>query len=304
MLEAGASGEPMSWRGLKRPESSGAGRWAELEVFQRKAEFDAWLAESGAAELSVQPLERSVVESGNLVAWCPACQHEHRMRFSAGRPNLREEMACDGCGFNARTRAVIDLLGRLQPSANDRIHVTEQISPLYRWLKARYRRLQGSEFVGPGRFARLKAKARHLLRHAEFLHIEDVTGLSFADGSRNFLICCDVLEHVPEYRLALTEFARVLRPSGWLVLTVPFLAHAAETLVRARITSEGQLEHLVEPEYHGDTVSRDGILAFHTFSWDLLDRVREAGFEEAAWCMSRGLELGLPGPQWTLLARR
>ena len=57
----------------------------------------------------------------------------------------------------------------------------------------------------------------------EQVQFEDVTRLSFADASRDLVVSFDVLEHVPDYRQALREFARVLAPGGALVLTAPFV---------------------------------------------------------------------------------
>ena len=37
----------------------------------------------------------------------------------------------------------------------------------------------------------------------------------------DLITCLDVLEHVPDDRMALTELRRVCRPGGWLVMTVP-----------------------------------------------------------------------------------
>jgi hypothetical protein len=35
---------------------------------------------------------------------------------------------------------------------------------------------------------------------------------------------------------------------------------------------------LLEPEYHGDPLSSDGILCFYHFGWDLLEEFRRCGF--------------------------
>ena len=51
---------------------------------------------------------------------------------------------------------------------------------------------------------------------------EDVPRLSFADGSLGLIGTFDVLEHVPAYTEAMSEFFRCLRPGGMLVATVPF----------------------------------------------------------------------------------
>lgn len=52
-------------------------------------------------------------------------------------------------------------------------------------------------------------------------------GLDIADmpavesGAIDCLIACDVLEHVPDHRRALSEISRVLAPGGCAILTVP-----------------------------------------------------------------------------------
>lgn len=48
-------------------------------------------------------------------------------------------------------------------------------------------------------------------------------GLPFADDSVDTVFCCSVLEHVEDPRRALSECARVLKPGGRIILSVPFL---------------------------------------------------------------------------------
>jgi SAM-dependent methyltransferase len=59
---------------------------------------------------------------------------------------------------------------------------------------------------------------------------EDATGLSFADGSVDFVTAVSTIEHIPgdgDIR-AMAEFVRVLRPGGRLVVTVPTAADYIE----------------------------------------------------------------------------
>lgn len=52
--------------------------------------------------------------------------------------------------------------------------------------------------------------------------------LPFRAGAFDAVLCTEVLEHVPEPNQVLAEVARVLRPGGSLVLTVPWLWAAHE----------------------------------------------------------------------------
>ena len=49
----------------------------------------------------------------------------------------------------------------------------------------------------------------------------DALALPFPDGAFDRVIAAEVLEHVPAHEVAITELARVLRPGGTLVVTVP-----------------------------------------------------------------------------------
>ena len=50
----------------------------------------------------------------------------------------------------------------------------------------------------------------------------DATHIPFGDDTFDFLIANHILEHIPDYRMALAEFFRVLKPGGMAVLQTPF----------------------------------------------------------------------------------
>lgn len=55
--------------------------------------------------------------------------------------------------------------------------------------------------------------------------IDDAATLPFADSSFDAAVCVEVLEHVFEPQRAVAEIARVLRPGGLLIISVPNVAY-------------------------------------------------------------------------------
>jgi hypothetical protein len=39
-------------------------------------------------------------------------------------------------------------------------------------------------------------------------------------------------------------------------------------------------EHLLPPEYHGDPLNSNGCLCFYHFAWNLLEKLRQIGFND------------------------
>lgn len=50
----------------------------------------------------------------------------------------------------------------------------------------------------------------------------DATKVPFADEVFNFVIANHILEHIPDYTKALSEFYRVLKPGGYAILQTPY----------------------------------------------------------------------------------
>jgi hypothetical protein len=203
-------------------------------------------------------------------------------------PAWRERLVCDRCGLSSRLRASFHLMEMLgEVDADSRVYLSEQTTPFFDLLRRRCPGVVGSEFLRDGT-APGEAN-RSGLRH------EDVTALTFEDDVFDCVGSFEVLEHVPDYKAGLAEMCRVLAPGGSLIASFPFRSDLTETSVRARVGPSGQIEHLLEPEYHGDPLSRDGVLCFYHFGWDILDTMREVGFSQARCLYYWSWELGYLG---------
>jgi SAM-dependent methyltransferase len=226
-----------------------------------------------------------------LAGFCGVCCRPTRFRLGRDHYNetwgyqFRESLSCDYCTFNARMRAALQYLDGLQLSPSARVYLTEQVTPLYRFIKAKFPNAIGSEYL-PG---------QPLGSTTDGVRCEDLQCLTFSDQSFDAVVSLDVLEHIPDYHAGLREIARVLNPSGTLVLTCPFIMQIQRTFNQARVNSEGNIEHLIPvPEYHGNPLGPPS-LSFNTFGWDLLEDMRTAGFKTAELIPYQNVDLGYIG---------
>ncbi|PYX76275.1 MAG: hypothetical protein DMG72_05315 [Acidobacteria bacterium] len=104
---------------------------------------------------------------------------------------------------------------------------------------------------------------------------EDITHLTFRDDSFDLIISSDVLEHVPFLDKAFNETARVLRPAGAHLFTVP---PRTKTKKRSEVV-DGAIHHIETPEYHRDPLCPQGILAFWDIGADLPQVIPSAGLD-------------------------
>ncbi len=280
-------------------------RFDSLDAYETELRLNEglWRARS----LWSESLQTTQKQLGDFPGHCGVCQRPSVFTYSpeTEEVNVREALVCAGCQLNARQRAVWAWMQHAFPT-NRRwaLYLTEQATRFYQASKQHWPGTRGSEYFPVSAFERLSAYVTHLLGEHEVLRWEDVCRLSLKDQSIDGLVCLEILEHVPDYEAAVAEFLRVLKPGGQLIITVPFLDRTHETLVRARLNEQGEIEHLCPPEYHGDPVDGEGILAYYHFGWDLLDRLREVGFSQAQWCVPWAPSMGLFSRLWTLVAVR
>ena len=170
----------------------------------------------------------------------------------------RVAMRCLRCGANKRYEALADVLKQHVAGLSKDSMVVEldPNSPLKRILGKhdfKYIRTYYSAADGRGRISRDGSRC------------EDITNLTFADGSIDLIISSDVLEHVPDIKRAFSETARVLKPGGMHIFTVPL---SESTLCRA-VVAGGEVIHLFPAEYHLDPLDPRGVLVFWDYGLNL-----------------------------------
>jgi SAM-dependent methyltransferase len=85
----------------------------------------------------------------------------------------------------------------------------------------------GARFVPPGqRYVGLDLspmsveRARHLVPDAEF-RLGSMPSLPVADREADLAVCLEVFEHLPDDAAAVAELARIVRPGGYALVSVP-----------------------------------------------------------------------------------
>lgn len=216
---------------------------------------------------------------GNLNGYSyPARQDVSFKILKAGNSmNWRETLVCPVTDLSNRMRSCLHAFDiECGPYIDNPIYSMEQTTPAYAYLEKSFTNVIGSEYLGDNIKSGMVLDG---LRH------EDVTNMSFDDGSLSHILSFDVFEHVPDYTKGFEECYRVLNAEGNILWTVPFIRQSKDNIVRATIQDDGPIEHLLEPEYHGDPVNPDGVLCYYHFGWELLSQVRQIGFKDVYACL-------------------
>lgn len=192
------------------------------------------------------------------VGFCPIC--ESSATFAAAHDWFRDHLLCSGCGSIPRERALALVLSRMFP----------------RWRRAR---IHESSPADRGVSPKLARECRRYLPSQLFpgetlgelvqgVRNENLEHQTFADASFDLVITLDVMEHVNEPDRVMSEVCRTLRPGGSYVFTAPTYKTRVESERRARYLADGTVEHLAEPEYHGNPVSEKGSLVTFRYGYD------------------------------------
>ncbi len=189
--------------------------------------------------------------------FCPICEKD--VLFTAQFSWFRDHLKCSGCGSVPRERALMAVIAERFPDyCGLDIH---ESSPGGRGVSSKLsEQCKGytSSHFFPG-------SPLGEINRTYGSRCENLERLTYPDNSFDLFITQDVLEHVFEPGSVFKEIARVLRPGGAHIFTVPLINKWNRSACRATRTSDGRIQHLLPAEYHGNPVDENGSLV--TFDW-------------------------------------
>ncbi|KRE63112.1 hypothetical protein ASG78_04325 [Nostocoides sp. Soil756] len=182
----------------------------------------------------------------------------------------RDSLTCVRCRSIPRERCLATVLSRLRP--NWRELALHESSPgaagLSRALRRACPRYTSSQYLPDTPLGAESSGVRS----------EDLRALTFPDESLDVLITQDVLEHVFEPERVLAETRRVLGPGGVHVATFPWRPDLPQTRDRA-VERDGEVVHLLEPEWHGNPVGDGRSLVTVDWGADVFAIAGRAGLD-------------------------
>ena len=246
----------------------------EINVaFTSKAQLDEWTRLNKWA-FSVEKIDAAVAYLKTHGAHSDCLSTERRQSVILRSKNHRESLIVGN--LNSRQRPVLELVQSTTSqnlATRTRIHLHESVTPFALRIKGSYPYTLASEYLPDQESLKKKFPNPHV----------DICDSRLPDESFDLIVSQEVLEHVPNIDKAFVDMERILRSNGCLIASFPFRQNSLSSLKKAMIGSDGSLHHLMEPECHGNPVDPDGgSLVFEVPGWDVLDRLRNSGFETAA----------------------
>ena len=231
-----------------------------------------------------------------------ALRREHRIG------ELRETLICTHCGATVRHRALAAALlkqlsaavGRPMASVKEaaaagleglRVLDSDSYSPIARLLRPLPGYLVSS--FRPERAFDTEIEPGHFNLNLE--------KMGFSDASFDLVLTSDVMEHVRNDGAAHAEIARILRPGGHYVFTVPYDDACADEH-RLVDTSGPDDRHLVPPQLHGDPIS-GGILAYRVYGRSLKGQLAAVGLDAEYMLINDDAALIIDGDVFTATRR-
>jgi SAM-dependent methyltransferase len=212
------------------------------------------------ARLAVTAVSRGHVPRPGL---CPVCRARTLFVDTAAHP--RNGLYCVRCLSLPRQRAilaVLDLCFPVWPSLI--IHESSPGGPASAAI-ARRGAQYSSSFLLEGVPEGAESNGRTC---------QNLERLTFPNESFDLFLTQDVMEHVLNPADAFAEIARVIKPGGAHIFTVPYWP-TRTTKIRAQQGADG-IEYLEEAQYHGNPVDPHGSLVATEWGKELRDVIREA----------------------------
>ena len=133
---------------------------------------------------------------------------------------------------------------------------------------------------------------------------QNLEELTFPDNSFDLFITQDVLEHIYHPDRAFREIARVLRPGGAHIFTVPIINKEKKTQRWASLNEDGSPCFLYEPEYHGNPIDQKGSPVTMHWGYDISEYIMQHASTPTTMVMIDDLSLGIRAEYIEVLVSR
>lgn len=213
--------------------------------------------------------------------YCHCCRSQ--ATFRSTNAWLRDHYICLNCHSIPRQRHLQHILDVHFPDWCGRI--LHESSPANDFLARYCKAYESSQFfpdVPPG-------------ESHNGVRCEDLEGMSLADSSIDIFVTQDVFEHINNPARAAAEVTRVLKPGGLHIFTAPRHRGLASIQPRIRIRADGEIEHLLEPQYHGSPVGDGTALVTHDYARDFERLYAEWSGNLVTTYVTRDRGLGIDG---------
>jgi SAM-dependent methyltransferase len=140
---------------------------------------------------------------------CPCCRFRMRA-FCAGGASLRTRSAgyCPRCGSKARHRRIWVFLARKTNVFSTSMQLLE-VAPHYSFSR-QWIRKKDLRFVGAGLYGGAHIGLRM-----------DLIAAPLRSETFDAILCVHVIEEIPDDRAAMKELFRLVKPGGWVLVSVP-----------------------------------------------------------------------------------
>lgn len=193
--------------------------------------------------------------------FCPIC--EKKSIFIKKNSWLRDYYECINCKSIPRHRALINALNIFFPDwPASFIHESSPGSVSSDCIRKKCKHYTQSYFFPETPPGSEKNGAR----------CENLEKMTFEENLLDIFITQDVFEHVTHPDLAFIEIARVLKPGGIHIFTVPLYRELNKTRPRI-VEKDGKIQHLLEPVFHGNPIDTKGSLVTFDYGMDLTELI-------------------------------
>lgn len=203
-------------------------------------------------------------------------------RFERTQRAIRETYRCSACKALLRERAQAAVILSIFPELGvrtlrelvqcadykaQRVYEPGVAGSLRKWLRNAACYCQSDYHAPEDRFA-----SPNGVPH------QDLEALTFGDRSFDLVVSSDIFEHVRHPERALREVARVLRPGGRHVFTVP-MQDPVRTITVRRVDSRGDVDIPLLPERHHGDGKGGKSLVYTDFGADIVNALNAIGFD-------------------------